>query len=405
MSTGLEKNNRLLKLVNNFFGDEDMNARDRWNRIMKYEKVDRLPVLAIEWYFEDITIQNWRLQGLPKNKTPEEFLEMDRVVDIPINFMPIPAFEHKILFEDENTIIETDDMGTTVKRDKKAPKMFYGHIAHPVKDFSDWNDYKKHFDAKKEGRYFADMIESGISATLAQKSTIDNINYQDTELEYKLKQLDESENPIGLNFLPFFMRLGFYTMGMERFLMAFYDYPELIHDMFSFWSEFILELISPVLGKVKIDYVTITEDLAYKNGPHFSPQIYKEFWLPYQNNIISQLKKNGIELINIWTSGNIDALLPIMMSNGINCTWPVDRNSDMDPVRLRKEYGKELRMVGGIPKQTLFDGKDAIDREIDRLMPLIEEGGFIPALDDVVPPETPLNHYIYLIEKIKSIKL
>ncbi len=382
-----------------------MNARDRWNKIMNYEKADKLPVLAIEWYFEEVTLNNWYQQGLPKDKSPEDFLEMDRVIDIPINFMPIPEFEHKVLFEDSQSIIETDDMGTTVKRDKRAPKLFYGHIDHPVKNMDDWNSYKKHFNSQSNGRYFADLGEIGVSATLTQKGNIDKTNDMGNELEFNLKQLDKLENPVGLDFLPFFMRLGFYTMGMERFLTAFYDTPELIHEMFSFWSQFILDLICPILGKVKIDYVTITEDLAYKNGPHFSPSIYKEFWLPYQNTIINELKKHGANLISIWTSGNIDALLPIMMSNGINCTWPVDRNSDMDPIRLRKEYGKELRMVGGIPKQTLFDGPYAIDRELDRLMPLIEEGGFIPTLDDVVPPETPFKNYIYLIEKIKSIKL
>ena len=105
------------------------------------------------------------------------------------------------------------------------------------------------------------------------------------------------------------------------------------------------------------------------------------------------------------SSGNIDALLPMMMENGINSTSPVDRISNMDPIRLRKEYGKELRLIGGISKYTLFEGPDAIDKEIERIMPLIEEGGFIPALDDVVPPETPFKHYVYFIEKLKSIRL
>jgi len=94
-----------------------------------------------------------------------------------------------------------------------------------------------------------------------------------------------------------------------------------------------------------------------------------------------------------------------MMGNGINCTWPTDRNSGMDPIRLRSQYGKELRMVGGIPKQVVFDGPMAIDAEIERLMPLIQEGGFIPALDDVVPPETPFSHYVYLIKKLRAIRL
>jgi uroporphyrinogen decarboxylase len=72
---------------------------------------------------------------------------------------------------------------------------------------------------------------------------------------------------------------------------------------------------------------------------------------------------------------------------------------------LRKKYGKELKMSGGIPKSCLSGGPSAIDAEIDKLMPLIQEGGFIPALDDMVSPEVPLETYRYFIRKIKTLSL
>lgn len=67
------------------------------------------------------------------------------------------------------------------------------------------------------------------------------------------------------------------------------------------------------------------------------------------------------------------------------------------------KYGKDLRMSGGIPKSCLPLGPDAIDREIEKLMPLIEQGGFIPALDDMVSPEVSLDNYRHFINRIKSI--
>jgi hypothetical protein len=381
-----------------------MNARENWDRIMDYKKADAIPVLAIEWYFEDETIANWRRQGLPAGQNPEQYLKMDRVINLPINFSPIPEYEHQVIFEDERILIETDSMGATIKRDKRAPNLYYGYIDHPIKNMADWLLYKKRFQAGPE-RYFSKNVDESISTTLVQKSDLPLASDKMQNLDTMWHRYDQLENPVGINLIPFFMRLGFYTMGMERFMLAFYDLPEMIHDMFAFWSDFLLNLLRPVLGKTRIDFVSITEDLAYKNGPHFSPAIYKEFWLPYQTEIIQELKGAGIKLINLWTSGNIDALLPIMMREGINCTWPVDRYSNMDPLRLRRQYGKELRMVGGIPKQAVFDGPAAIDHEIERLMPLIMEGGFIPALDDVVPPETPFEHYVYLIRQLQAIRL
>jgi hypothetical protein len=46
-----------------------------------------------------------------------------------------------------------------------------------------------------------------------------------------------------------------------------------------------------------------------------------------------------------------------------------------------------------------------MDAEIQRLMPVIEEGGYLPALDDMVPLEVPLAHYRHYIDALKGIEL
>jgi uroporphyrinogen decarboxylase len=167
----------------------------------------------------------------------------------------------------------------------------------------------------------------------------------------------------------------------------------------------VLYTLRPYLGKLRIDYVSFAEDLAYKGGPHISPSIYKEFFLPYQDPIIDELKKRGINLVSMYTAGNIKPILPLLIEHGFNCTWPIERGSLMDPIALRQMYGKDLRLVGGIAKESLIAGTDAIDRELERLMPLIVEGGYIPAIDDMIPPEVSFSSYRYYVDAIKSIKL
>lgn len=189
-------------------------------------------------------------------------------------------------------------------------------------------------------------------------------------------------------------------------MLSFYDQPELIHDMFSFWNKFVLSLIKPYLENVNIDCFILAEDFAYNSGPLTSLDIYKEFWLPYQDELINEVKKNNVKTICLWTAGDIDKMIPLLMEHGINCIWPIERCSpNMDPILLRKKYGKALKMSGGIPKTCLPLGKKAIDIEIDRLLPLINQGGFIPALDDMVSPEVSLKNYRYFIKRINEIKL
>ena len=75
----------------------------------------------------------------------------------------------------------------------------------------------------------------------------------------------------------------------------------------------------------------------------------------------------------------------------------------MDVVALRKKFGKELLMVGGVDKREIAKGKDAIDAEVRRIMPLLgEKGGYIPTIDHAIPPDISFGDFKYyrgLIEK------
>ena len=360
--------------------NDTMTPRERFLAMMRYEPIDRLPMMAVE-PFETAAIQRWRREGLPEDAQIEDFLGMSRLVHVPMSWGAIPAFEHRVIWEDEEYIVETTSMNATVQRRKDNPTMFYGHIDHPVKTLDDWKEYKRHFQASSPGR-----LPNGWEETVVPR-------------------LNASRDPVGVCFFPFFFRLGFYSMGMEGFLMAFHDQPDLIHDMFSHWSNFAIENVRPVLETVKLDFAMFAEDLAGKNGPLISPKTYEEFWYPYQDPIIQMLLDHDVPVICQWSAGQFENLLPGMMEHGFNCTWPLEAIAGMDAPTLRNRYGRGLLMAGNISKESLIAGPDAIDREIERLMPLIHDGGFLPTLDDMGTPDAPFSHYQYMIQRLQSIRL
>ena len=358
-----------------------MNNRECFKRIMSYQPATSIPVLAVEPY-EKTAIERWAREGLNTEDSLEEVLGIGRFIKVPVSLSPKPMFEHQVFYEDDECIIESDTTyGAKVKKMKSAPSMYYGYLEHQVKNIDDWKRIKFRYEGNLDIRI---------------PTNIDDI----------AARLNDSRNPVKLEIFPHFFRLGFYLMGMERFMLAFYDQPELIHEMFSFWNDFTLRMIKPYLSRVNIDIFVLMEDLAYNNAPHMPPAVYKEFWLPYQDTLIAEVKRHQIRNICLWTAGDIDVMIPMLMDHGINCLWPVERCSpNMDPFVLREKYGKELKMNGGIPWRCLTKGPEAIDEEIDKLMPLIEDGGLIPALDDMVSPEVSLENYIYYVNKLKSIKL
>ncbi len=48
-------------------------------------------------------------------------------------------------------------------------------------------------------------------------------------------------------------------------------------------------------------------------------------------------------------------------------------------------------------------GKSAIDKEIERLAPVVEQGGFIPLVDHGVPEDISYENYLYYLERRKEI--
>ncbi len=74
-----------------------------------------------------------------------------------------------------------------------------------------------------------------------------------------------------------------------------------------------------------------------------------------------------------------------------------------DPRKLREEYGESVLLLGGVDKLALIAGKDAIDRELEKLRPLVERGGFLPCVDHRVPPDVTYENYLYYLEKKKAI--
>ena len=83
--------------------------------------------------------------------------------------------------------------------------------------------------------------------------------------------------------------------------------------------------------------------------------------------------------------------------------YPLERASGSDPVMLRKRYGKELLLMGGIDKRAIAKGGDVIARHLEYLAPLVEEGGYIPHCDHFCPANVTLKNYRFYLKKKREL--
>jgi uroporphyrinogen decarboxylase len=363
-----------------------MTPLDRFHACMNYQSADRVPNHEVGVWVQ--TKQRWREEGLATDDmhwdwfTGEPRWDLDPREYIDINFGMVPPYEEKVLSKEGDTEIIQRANGVISKAlitgAAEGMRMSMDeYISFPVTTPADFQELKKRFRGPSPVRYPAYWQQ------------------------FLLPGWGLRQHPLilGRNC----STLGYYWrarewMGTENLSYAWYDEPAMMHEMMEFITDFTIETARPVLASgVKPDYVFINEDLSMKNGPLLSPDTYRTFIFPQLRRLIAFFKANGVKWVIIDSDGNCELVIPYFMEAGVDAIWPMERASDMDPLALRKKFGRELRLWGGVDKRELTKDFAAIDTHLRTLQPLIADGGFIPSVDHLVPPDVSLvnfEHYM-----------
>jgi uroporphyrinogen-III decarboxylase len=193
-------------------------------------------------------------------------------------------------------------------------------------------------------------------------------------------------------------------MGEAGACMAYYDHPEMMHDILSTIGETAERVLDRVSREVQIDQLSIHEDLAGKSGALVGPRQIGAFLQPYYRRIWDMLSSRGTRIFQQDSDGNVNAVIPAFLDCGLTCIYPMEPAAGMDTVALRKQYGQRLAMLGGIDKHVLRKDKAAIRKELEyKLQPLMRQGGMVFGLDHRIPNGTPLAHYRYYVRTARQI--
>ena len=358
----------------------------RYYRTFMYQPTDRVP--DVEFGYWPQTIRRWLGEGLPKEFESEctkmfsPALDAHLGLDAP-EYLRInlrcgihPGFPEEILEQrPDGSIIRRDASGVIAHRwPNEADGSSIPHfIKFPVECPDDWRALKEHYRLD------------------------DPIRQADTENIEKVRAR-MSTRMITVGATGFYGQLRNW-MGMENLSVAFYDYPEMIHDMVEHWSELIAGQIDALPADILIDHISWWEDMASKNGPLVSPRVFREFLQPGYHRVMTAVKKRGCVLGIVDSDGNPHDIVPNWLEEGVNIMFPLEVSAGVDPYAWRREWGMELRVKGAIAKVPLVQGGCAIDRELERVKPLLDQGGCIPHLDHLVPPDISFKNYCEYLEK------
>ena len=321
------------------------------------------------------------LRGIPGDELPKIDLGHGITVSRETLSPTVPAYEPRIISEDERSVTYTNTMGQTVKRLKESAKTDWGmsmFLDWPVKDRATWNEYKKRLDPNSPERWPSDW-----------DAYVQKVNARSEPLSLGLSGLYQT------------LRLA---VGSERILYMFYDDPGLIEDMMEHVVYMQTVFIKRMLKDIKVEQAHWGEDMAYDAGPLISPTMVRKFMLPRYRKVTDLLRSYGVDVNYMDSDGNLNELIPLWLEVGINYVWPLEVAAHNDAVALRKKYGKDLIIGGTIDKRALIKGKEAIREEVMSKVPfLLETGGYFPAVDHMIPPGITFENYCYYINLMREV--
>jgi hypothetical protein len=189
-------------------------------------------------------------------------------------------------------------------------------------------------------------------------------------------------------------------LGDEELCVAYYEQPELVHDILDTIGDTAFKTLERVSAVAKIDMLAVHEDMAGKSGPLAGPIQIKEFIAPYYRRIWDLVRDRGARLFDQDSDGDMNAVVADFLDAGVNCMHPLEPAANMDMVKLREKHGKRLALYGGIDKHVIRRSAAEIVEELEyKIPPMVRGGGCVIALDHRVPNGTPLENYRFYVNK------
>ncbi|MBQ3127112.1 MAG: hypothetical protein IJC15_08590 [Clostridia bacterium] len=332
----------------------ELTSRERILRTYRRQEIDRVPMVDSPWR---TTVNRWRAEGMP-DMDWRDYFGFDKTVCItPDNS---PRHPHIVHEQNERYCIETTKWGQKQKRFAEmdsTPESLGFTYDTPER----WEEAKARMLAYHE----------------------DRIPWKQLEQNYALWKKEGRFMQLGLWF-------GFDVAhsrltGTENMLISMYDDPDWVCDIFDTYLTTTLDLAQRILDAgYEFDGIFWWDDMGYKGTTFFSPNTYRELLKPYHKKAVDWAHERGL-VAELHSCGYIEPLIPDLVEIGVEMLNPLEIKAGMNPAGLKSTWGDRLAFHGGINAQ-LWDQPEAVRAEIERIIPVMKEGGgYIFASDHSIP--------------------
>ena len=355
-----------------FLKKKELTTKERMSLIMQHKEADRIPIIDNPW---NGTIARWRKEGLPKYKSWSKYFGVDSFNPISIDISP--RYPVKVIEETKDYTISTSPWGVTMKQFKKADST-PEFLDFTVTSRDEWEKAKKKMDVNSN-----------------RLNLISN--------KYNYIRAKREGGWISAQFWFGFDVAHSWMMGTENMLILMYEDPELVQDIYNTYLDRCIAHFDMLYDKgYRFDEITWPDDMGYKNTTFFSLDMYRNLLKPVHARAVKWAHDHGA-YARLHSCGDIMTFVPDLVEIGIDALNPLEVKAGMEPLKIKKEFGDKLTLHGGI-NAVLWDDKEAIIAEIERVVPQLKEnGGYIFSSDHSIPNSVSLDNFKTIIDTVKVV--
>jgi hypothetical protein len=188
--------------------------------------------------------------------------------------------------------------------------------------------------------------------------------------------------------------------GFEGLCMMMVERPELVDEMARFWTDFVALVLERMLAELVPDELFLNEDMAYKHRSMISPAMTRRFCTPSYDRWVPMARSAGVPVVTMDCDGHVGELLELWIASGINCCFPMEVAAGNDIVACRRTHGRRMAYLAGVDKRAIAAGGETLARELRRVEPVLQSGGYIPGCDHGVPADVSWANFVQYARRL-----
>jgi uroporphyrinogen decarboxylase len=189
--------------------------------------------------------------------------------------------------------------------------------------------------------------------------------------------------------------------GHENLLVGMAADPGWVRRMADLYADLMVRLLETLFAREGLpDGLWVWDDLGYKHTPFMSPAMYRELIMPAHRRLFGFAHSRGLPVV-LHCDGFVEALIPSLIEAGINCLQPIEVKAGMDLLRIKKNFGDKIALIGGMDERVLeSNDRKAVERELAAKLPgAMAGGGYVLQVDHSVSDRVEYATYRHFVDR------